>query len=292
MRRFRMLTRIFIEAGLGLLHSRWLNFVIISILVSALIIFGLMLTISVSFKNIANSLGSKTEFSVHIKDTSNMDSIIQRINSIKEIRQIRVSSKEQNWKRLLKHLDMQIDDSFNKLPNTLVINIDNSNNIMPVINKIKQIVGEDLEEIEHLPEIVRKLQSVKNILIFFGILISMLLGIATFVINFNTIELVIRSRKQELDLLNFMGVTEWYIKGPFIVQGLFYGICSSAVSCALLSMVYQLIRNNKDAANILSFLMPKSSIFWQIICLLFLTGVVFSCFSSYWVTERKIRLNS
>jgi cell division protein FtsX len=63
MKSLRMLVRVFAESGLGLWRSGWLNAVIISILMSTLIVFGIMLEFSVSLKKIAsNLLGSQNEF--------------------------------------------------------------------------------------------------------------------------------------------------------------------------------------------------------------------------------------
>lgn len=293
MRAMRMMVRIFAESGLGLWRSGWLNIVIISILMSTLIVFGVMLEFSLSLKKIAsNLLGSQTEFSVHLTSKVSPEVMTERLKRFNEVVNIKLTTKEEAWAQTKKLLQIQLDDSMNSMPNTLTIRVRKPNEAAPLIQKIKSWKGE-VEHISYAPTMVKKLNVVKNLLILVGTFISALLAIATFVINFNTIELVIRARKEELSLLRFMGVTNWFIKGPFVLQGILYGLVSSLAAGSILLILDAFTRYNWHKLMMEQFGLVE--LFWsspeeltQILVILTLTGIVFSSASSFWATERRL----
>ncbi len=293
MRILRMLARIFAEAGLGLWRSGWLNMVIVSILVSTLIVFGIMLEFSVSLKKIAsNLLGSQTEFSVHLTDKTNPEAMITKLKRFNEITSIKLTTKEEAWLQTRKLLQIDLDDSLNSMPNTLTIRVKRPTQAAPLIQRMSGWKGE-IQHISYAPTMVRKLNVVKHLLILLGTFISLLLAAATFVINFNTIELVIRARKEELSLLRFMGVTNWFIKGPFILQGILYGLLSSLTAGSVLLSIDALARFNwqkvmMEQFGLIELFWPSSEELTLILIILTLTGILFSSASSFWATERRL----
>ena len=62
------------------------------------------------------------------------------------------------------------------------------------------------------------------------ILVVIILGILTITSINNTIQLVIQSRKDEIEIMRLMGVSNWYIRFPLLMQGAFYGFVGSIVA--------------------------------------------------------------
>lgn len=291
LKKIRILKRIFIEACLGLWHSGWLNVFIVTILMSTLLVFGIMLELSLGLKKVAGFLGSKTEFSVHFAPEADMNSIISQLEQVSEIKSLRLRTKEENWKQTLDFLQIQLDESLNKMPNTLIIKVSKVRYVDGVIEKIKEVGGTQIESFEYVPAMVKRLHMIKNTLILLGTLTSLLLASATFIINFNTIELVIRARKEEIDLLNFMGVDKWYIKGPFIFQGVIYGIGGAVLGIFTLLFINSIfITTHNQDMNVLKVLYPDVSDLLKISAILLLTSVIFSSFSSLWATEKRLKI--
>ncbi|MDJ0625520.1 MAG: permease-like cell division protein FtsX [Candidatus Caenarcaniphilales bacterium] len=288
-----MLVRIFAEAGLGMWRSGWQNIVIISILMSTLVVFGIMLEFSVSLKKIAaNLLGSQTEFSIHLTDGTDPDSMKRKLNKFKEVVNMKLTTKEEAWEQTKSMLQIDLDDSLNSMPNTLTVRVSKPQEAAPLIYKVNGWKKE-VEHISYAPTMVRKLNVVKNLLILLGTFISGLLAAATFVINFNTIELVIRSRKEELNLLRFMGVTNWFIKGPFILQGILYGLVSALVAGSLLITIDVFARYNwqkimMQQFGLVDLFWPSGEELTQVLIILTIIGILFSSSSSFWATERRL----
>jgi cell division transport system permease protein len=293
MRILRMLIRIFAEAGLGLWRSGWQNLVIVSILMSTLIVFGIMLEFSVSLKKIAaNLLGSQTEFSIHLNDKSKPERMMAKLKEFDQVSSLKLTTKEDAWKQTKQMLQIDLDDSLNSMPNTITVRVKKPSDAAPLIYKINDWKSE-VEHVSYAPTMVKRLNVVKHLLVLVGTFISALLAAATFVINFNTIELVIRARKEELNLLRFMGVTNWFIKGPFILQGILYGLVGALAAGFILLGLDAFARMNwqkimMEQFGLIELFWPSPQELTLVLVILTLSGVVFSSASSFWATERRM----
>ena len=67
-----------------------------------------------------------------------------------------------------------------------------------------------------------------------GIAIALILGIASVLIAFNTIRLAIYTARDEIAVMNLVGASHWYVRGPFIIAGVLYGLISGLVVLLLL----------------------------------------------------------
>jgi cell division transport system permease protein len=62
-----------------------------------------------------------------------------------------------------------------------------------------------------------------------GIAIAIILGAASVLITFNTIRLAIYTSRDEIGVMNLVGAGRWYVRGPFMIAGLLYGVISAIV---------------------------------------------------------------
>jgi len=83
----------------------------------------------------------------------------------------------------------------------------------------------------------RVLTVTKWVLVFLGALMG-LLGIAAVVLIANTIRLSIFSRRREIEVMKLVGATNWFVRVPFVLEGMLTGFAGAAGAVALLSIVY------------------------------------------------------
>ena len=83
----------------------------------------------------------------------------------------------------------------------------------------------------------RVLTVTKWVLVFLGGLMG-LLGIAAVVLIANTIRLSIFSRRREIEVMKLVGATNWFVRVPFVLEGMLTGFAGAAGAVALLSVVY------------------------------------------------------
>lgn len=229
----RIAYRIVMEAVNDIKRTGIVNLFIITTMAAILIIFGVLFRFTLSLSTFAHELGNVLEISVYLKQNTEPSLVKDRIKSIKHVQTVTLKPRKESWDSLKRELDLHGIE--NPLPDTLRVKVDKPENISEVFNQIKPISGvEDLGYAKELAEKMQVLTNVVNVSMIFVIIISAALTIT--IIN-NTIQLVIQSRKDEIEIMRLMGVSNWYIKIPLVMQGAFYGFVSSLIAIIPLNCI-------------------------------------------------------
>ena len=180
--------------------------------------------------------------------------------------------------------ELNLQNINNPLPDTLRVKIDKPENINEVFSKIKPISGvEDLGYAKELAKKIQILTHVVNTTVFFVIIISAALTIT--IIN-NTIQLVIQSRKDEIEVMRLMGVSNWYIKIPLIMQGATYGFTASIMAIIPLGWVQGLLINMHKF-----FLVPPPEHAQTIVIItLLIIGTSFGAIGSFMSIKKHLQV--
>lgn len=129
----------------------------------------------------------------------------------------------------------------NPLPATLQIkakNLEDYPAIADTLNSDKYKSSIEKVNFEDNRVLISRLNNLLKFIITFGIiLIAVFSSIAVLVI-FNTITLTIYNRREEVEIMRLVGATNWYIRGPFIVEALIYSLLATIITSALLFPVY------------------------------------------------------
>lgn len=290
MRELRIIWRTLQEAVSSIKAGGISNFVVVSILAVALALFGGVLQLNSSIKQISQNLDTQLEFSVYLLDSANPQDIAKEISHIKEVDKVEIITKDVAWERFKKQFEFD-EIAGNPLPNTLHINIRRPQDLDKVISEVKQIPG--IEQISYAPELFNGLEKIRSILFSFGVLITLILAMGTITIVSNTIQLVIKSRSLEIEILRLVGVDDWYIRGPFIFHGIFYGLASAFLAIVPLVVLQNFVWNSFQSAfkNIMpvTFNFDSGAELGVIYMIITLTGVLVCGLSSYFTTERFIK---
>ena len=234
----RIAYRIFMEAVNDIKRTGIINLVIITTMAAILTIFGILFRFTLSLSTFAGELGNVLEISVYLRQDSNSRVIKDRVREIKHVKNVKLIPKKESWDGLRKELGLQ-NDMANPLPDTLRVRVDKPQNITEVFNQIKVMPG--VEDMGYAKELAKKIQFLTNVVnttMVFVIIISAALTIT--IIN-NTIQLVIQSRKEEIEIMRLMGVSNWYIKTPLVMQGAFYGFVASIIAVLPLNWIQSLL---------------------------------------------------
>ena len=229
----RIAYRIVMEAVNDIKRTGIINLVIITTMAAILTMFGILFRFTLSLSSFAHELGNVLEISVYLRNNAQVSVVKDRVKEIKHVTNVKLIPKDESWKGLKDELGLQ--NIANPLPDTLRVRVDKPQNINEVFNQIKPISG--VEDMGYAKELAKKIQFVTHVVnttMIFVILISAALTIT--IIN-NTIQLVIQSRKEEIEIMRLMGVSNWYIKTPLIMQGAFYGFVSSIIAVLPLNWV-------------------------------------------------------
>ena len=222
----RTLYRIMQETFKGISRTGWVNIVIVSTMAVALTVFGVLLRASMSLSTLTEAMGNSLELSVYLKDSVDVQGAISDIKQIPHVREISLTTKEQAWDAM--KMQFEVADIENPLPNTLHVKVDEPKNIQTLSNTINKM--EIVESINYAKDIAKKIQVIVNVVHTMICIVWCVSALFTITIINNTIHLVIQSRKEEIEIMRLMGVSNWYIKTPLILQGAIYGFAGTVIA--------------------------------------------------------------
>nr|MCR4710906.1 ABC transporter permease [Clostridia bacterium] len=125
----------------------------------------------------------------------------------------------------------------NPLPNSIVLSMDSMESANNLTEKVKALEG--VEDIKYYKETVEKLGRVSNALRITSIAIIAFLLIVSIIIVSNTIKLTVMARAKEIEIMKYIGGTNWFIRGPFLVEGIILGTVASAVAALVTYLIYR-----------------------------------------------------
>lgn len=230
----RVFLRILIETGQNVRRAGWMNWVIISTMVAILSIFGCMFRLTIGIENIVKHFGSTLQVSIYLDDAAKPKNVAAEIKKAENIKAIEFISRDKAWEELKKTYSVP-DLSKNPLPNTFHVSFTDTDSIEGAVKGFKAIKG--VESVNYPEEITQHIKRISQTVTLATIVLVILLGGLTLFIICNTIQLLIHSFKREIEIMSMMGVTGWYIKTPYILQGSFYGIAGGVLALVPLNIL-------------------------------------------------------
>lgn len=133
-----------------------------------------------------------------------------------------------------------------------------------------------VNDITYYQETIDKLAKISRFIEVASLVTMIFLIIISIVIVANTIKLTVMNREKEISIMKYLGATDWFIRGPFILGGVFIGLFSSAVSSGLVYLIYEKLVDilGGDIARILSVtLVPANYLIVNLLIIFVSLGV-------------------
>lgn len=289
MRQLRIFFRVIIETGIGVKRSGWSNWLVVSILAIALTIFGGILQVTMTMKNVVTAWGSQLEVSAYLKDGYQPKRVAREISQIPEVQLVEIVTKDVAWDEMKS--TFKVASLANPLPNTLHIRASNPEAVEAVAAKVKLLSA--VENIRYPLKVARKINEFRHFIEIAGFAITAALSAATLTVIGNTIHLLIESRQREIEILSLMGVSPFYIKGPFVLQGAAYGAGSAAVAILVLAAVHVYLDPylTEQLVSLAPFL-PRNLEYgmWQTFGVMLGLGILVGAGGSAWTSGKYIKI--
>ena len=160
-----------------------------------------------------------------------------------------------------------------------------------VTEYIRQITG--VRQVNSAETLTETLQSINNGVMYVSFaLIVLLLAIATFLISI-TISMGVSAHSEEISIMKLIGATDYFVRGPYIVEGVLIGIIGSIIPLVLLRFSYQKITElilERFSSNFdMIVFLPASTLFKALIPLALLIGIGVSFLGSFLTLNRELR---
>lgn len=278
----RIVYRITMETLNDIKRTGIVNLVIITTMAAILTIFGALFRTSLSVSTFAHELGNVLEISVYLQPSAHPEALSKRIRKMQHVQNVKIIPKESSWNDLKREID--IPDIQNPLPDTLHVKVEKPEYINTVFTQIKPLPG--VADMSYAQELAKKIQILNNVVNTTTVLVVIIVAILTITIINNTIQLVIQSRKEEIEIMRLMGVSNWYIKIPLIMQGAFYGFVGSVIALIPLNIVQNMLNNIHNF-----FLIPPPMFASNIVVItMFLFGIICGAGGSFLSIKKHLQV--
>lgn len=225
-------------------RNQLMSFASVSTVAVSLLVLGMFLLMVMNANNLAKYLESQVQVSVYMEDGASQNALAATEKSLKALPGVvKVTSvnKDQamaNFKKRLGDQNRLLDalGEENPFPNSFDVQVDKAERIAQIVPKIDKMQG--VETAKFGQEVVEHMFRLTKLLRMGGILLVFLLALATLFIISNTIRITVFARRREVSIMKYVGATNWFIRWPFLLEGMFLGCAGSLVATFVLVQVY------------------------------------------------------
>lgn len=310
-RRLITFLRIIKTGGQNFVRNAWLSIAAMAVMVITLSIVLFSIVASATFNHTIDQITDRIDISVYLKDTvsdEERQTLTEQVNRLPNVSSVEYISKEQalaDYKQANQEdldLLLAISQTDNPLPASLRIKPEDPNRIEEIrafIEKpeVKQLQsdetsysGDRKEAIDNITNATRFFQrlGVVGVLIFFVVSVLIIL---------NTIQMAIFNRREELQIMRLLGASTWYIRGPFIVEAIYYGIAAAAISViisqGLLSVPPEALQVSSLSLLDINFASQYfNERLWLFLTLQLTLGILIGAVSSFIATRRYLKFKT
>jgi len=244
--------RYFIVQGIkGLTSNGLMTLASVGIVVASLFLFGFFVLLGSNLNYISEQIKQQCEINVYLPKTMDRDavrdvgSMLAEIEGVKEARLYTKEERFQNYKESIYAGQTEVIDTLkedNPLRDAYILeleDIEEANAVAEAAGKVKGV-----EEVKNSQYIFQKIISITNGVRHASIWLVIILAIISLFIIQNTIKLGMFARRKEINIMKFVGATNWFIRFPFMIEGMLLGLMGAAVSAVIIMLSYKAMLPN------------------------------------------------
>lgn len=251
------------------------TFSIVAVLLILGIILLLVLNINSIISTVNKSLDKVVVYLVDDITQEDTDVLLKNMSEQKVISEVTYISKEQ---AIIDARTMFNDDNYvlsglekNPFPASVIIQLNDLSDANRIVDYVKQHKG--VEEIRYYKDLIDKILTIDRVVKLGGIIAFVVLVIISIFIISNIIKMAILSRRNEIEIMKYIGASESFVKGPFIVEGVFYALIGTLIAYGIIYLGYKTFVSiyTADLFDFISFrLVQIKDIYIDI-------GIIFAC---------------
>lgn len=126
-----------------------------------------------------------------------------------------------------------LDDENNPLSHSFQIELDQIESQDAVLTALHNIEGINEDNVEYGQSVSELLVKISNVFQVAGIIVMLILGVISVMIIVNTIRISVVNRRVEINIMKYVGATDWFIRWPFIIEGIIIGLIGAIIPSLL-----------------------------------------------------------
>lgn len=218
----------------------------VSSISAVLVILGIILILILSINNVVLEITTKfDEIQIFLEDdlsNTDLDNIERQIKEDENVLSLMFVSKAQGLERFKEEWGeesylLEGLEEDNPLENSYEIQLKDIKYADGVVENLNKVEG--ITKINYYKDIIDKLMIFANYIRIGGIaLVGALILVSVFIIS-NTIKITVASRETEISIMKYVGATNGYIRGPFIIEGILFGLIGAGISILIINYGYE-----------------------------------------------------
>lgn len=281
------------EAFKNIFSNTWMTLVSVFTVMASLLVLGVFLVLSLNLNIMADKLQDSYEIIVVMDEMTTTEGIIsigRQIKKIDNVNSALLSSKGDRFEDLKTRFgdNAELLDRYNEdnpLRDWYMVTLSDLTKTADVVDKIEDIDG--VSKVIQNEEAIGKLIKIATYIKNFSIWIILALAVVSIFIISNTIRLTVYTRRKEINIMKFVGATDWFIRWPFIIEGIIIGIIGSVIAVGLVLLCYNFFVGIVESINIMFLtLKPTSEILSLVLWSSFGLGAALGGIGSF-ISVRK-----
>ena len=209
-----------------------------------LLLFAFFLVTDRGLKSAVALLESKVELVAYLGDAAKVSDILAlkgRIERDPAVSRVEYVSKDEAFQRLkeisARRADLgPIEDvGSNPLPASLEVKLGSAQESRRIALALRDEVGNGvITDVIDNPQVVEKLLTITRVLSFGGLAVLAMMLVVTLFVIVNTIRIAVHARRDEIEIMKLVGATDWFVRWPFILEGMLVGAFGAFVALSIL----------------------------------------------------------
>ena len=277
-------------------RNGFMSFASISTVAVALMVLGIFLLIFLNTNNLAKHLESQVQVSVYMQDDANQDELADmktKLEKMEGVVKVTAVTKAEALQRFKERLGDQqkILDSLggdNPFPNSFDVQVKNPDAIKGITDKISALPK--VETARFGQEVVEHLFYLTKVMRFGGVALVIFLAAGTLFIISNTIRLTVFARRKEVVIMKYVGATDWFIRWPFLLEGMTLGFLGAVIANFFLNISYSALLSTVHKTLAFLPLVPAKPLMTYVTIFMLIIGTAIGALGSYISLRKFLRV--
>ena len=274
----------------------WMTLASIFTVVLSLFILGFFSIVILNLNKMADTLESQVQISVYLKDDlsqEEIDETKETLSKIEGLQDIKFTTREEameNFKERLGDQQFLLDalDDTNPLPDSFSLTVTSPQQVKTIADTAAAL--DIVESASYSQDIINHLFNLTHLIRLIGVaLIILLTGAAIFIIS-NTIRLTVFARRKELAIMKYVGATDWFIRWPFLLEGICLGFIGGGLATIFLYIVYNQVTQEIYEAMAFFPLIPQHPFIDYISLAILVAGIIIGALGSTISLKRFLKV--
>lgn len=309
-RKFITFTRIVHTGISNFVRNSWLSIAAMAVMIITLTIVLFSLVTNATFSNTIAQITAKIDVSVYLKDNVSQKDVADMLDDLRalpDVQGVTYLNKLQALDAYKKQnagntqLLSAINQTDNPIPATVRVKPRDLNRIPEIQRALEQGKYNDLiDQISYNGDrkaAIDKIAHATNLMKRAGIVAVVIFLVISVLIIFNTIQMAIFNRRDELTIMRLLGASTGFIRGPFVVEAIMYGVISALVSVLLIHSLFVASASALQATSLGLLDINYAATyfnghFWELLTLQLALGILIGAASSTVATRRYLKFKT